>query len=65
MADLPNVFASNAAKLKGLHEAIHTALARRNESPDRRAVWEEAVPVSMLNMIRWLFQAASRKPSLN
>jgi hypothetical protein len=42
MADLPNVFESNAAKLKDLHEAIHTALARRSESPARRAVWEDA-----------------------
>jgi hypothetical protein len=42
MADLPNVFEANAAKLKDLHEAIHTALARRSESLDRRAVWEDA-----------------------
>jgi hypothetical protein len=42
MADLPNVFESNAAKLKDLHEAIHTALARRSESPACRAVWEDA-----------------------
>ncbi|HEY6371667.1 MAG TPA: hypothetical protein VIX37_13895 [Candidatus Sulfotelmatobacter sp.] len=42
MADLPNVFESNTAKLKDLHEAIHTTLARRSESPARRAVGEDA-----------------------
>ena len=40
--DLPNLFASNAAKLTDLHDAIHTTLRRRGESPACRAVWEEA-----------------------
>ena len=38
----PNVFASNAAKLNELNDAIHAALKRRNESQACRAVWEEA-----------------------
>jgi len=39
---LPNVFESNAAKLKELHDAIYAALKRRSESPACRAVWQEA-----------------------
>ena len=36
------MFEANAAKLKDLHDAIHTALRRRSESPACRAVWQEA-----------------------
>jgi hypothetical protein len=39
--NLQGVFAANAAKLRDLHDAIHSTLRRRDESQACRAAWEE------------------------